>query len=48
MPTDKPRIIITVDEDLLAEIDDYWFANRFRSRAQAVVDLVKQALENQK
>lgn len=31
MPTEKPRYTITVDEDLLKQIDDFRFENRYSS-----------------
>ena len=48
MPTQKPRIIITVEKELLSEINEYWYNHRCMSRAQAVVDLVKAGLELEK
>ena len=51
MPTEKPRYCITVDEDMLKEIDDFRFNNRYNSRSQATLDLIRlglQALKEQK
>lgn len=36
MPTDRPRYTIVVDEELLKEIDDIRFENRYRSRSAAI------------
>lgn len=48
MPTEKPRFCITVDEELLKEIDDYRFENRYNSRSQATLDLIRLGLEHLK
>ena len=41
MPTEKPRYTITVDDNLLKEIDDFRFDNRYPSRAAATIDIIK-------
>lgn len=41
MPTTKPRYCITVDEDMLKQIDDFRFENRYASRSAATLDLIK-------
>jgi len=51
MPTEKPRYTITVDEDLLKQIDDFRFENRYSSRSSATLELIRlgiQKLENDK
>ena len=45
MATDKPRYSITVDEDLFKEIEDFRFANRFQTRNQATIELIRLGLE---
>ncbi len=45
MPTEKPRFCITVDDELMKQIDDYRFANRYNSRSQATLDLIRMGLE---
>lgn len=45
MPTEKPRFCITVDEDLLAQIDEHRFAKRYTSRSKATVNLIRLGLE---
>lgn len=45
MPTQKPRYCITVDEDMLKEIDDFRFENRYNSRSLATVELIRLGLE---
>jgi len=51
MPTEKPRYCITVDHEMLKEIDDFRFDNRYNSRSQATLELIRlglQALKEQK
>ena len=45
MPTEKPRFCITVDKNLLAQIDEHRFAKRYTSRSKATVDLIRLGLE---
>jgi len=45
MATDKPRYSITVDEELFKEIEDFRFANRFQTRNQATIELIRLGLE---
>ena len=45
MSTDKPRSSITFDEELFKRIEDYRFENRCKSRSQAVVELIRQSLD---
>jgi len=45
MPTQNPRYCITVDDDLLRQIDDYRFENRYNSRSAATVELIRLGLE---
>lgn len=50
MPTEKPRYTITLDEEMLKKIDDFRFENRFPSRTQATLELIRigiEALEEQ-
>jgi metal-responsive CopG/Arc/MetJ family transcriptional regulator len=44
MPTEKPKILITFDDDLLKRIDDYRFENRINSRSEAIRRLIEEAL----
>ena len=41
MPTEKPRYTIIVDHDLLKQIDDFRFENRFSSRSAATLELIR-------
>lgn len=45
MPTEKPRYCITVDDNMLKEIDDFRFNNRYNSRSQATLELIRLGLE---
>lgn len=45
MPTEKPRYTIIVDEELLKEIDDFRFENRYPSRSAATLDLIRLGME---
>lgn len=44
MATEKPRFCITVDDELLKEIDDFRFHNRFSSRSKATIELIRLGL----
>lgn len=48
VPTEKPRYSIAVDEELLKEIDDFRFENRYPSRSAATVELIRRGLESLK
>ena len=41
MPTKKPRYTIIVDDELLKQIDDFRFENRYPSRSAATLDLIR-------
>ena len=45
MPTKKPRILITVDDDLLERIFDYRYENRIPSRSETIRRLIEQSLK---
>ncbi len=40
MPSTKPKILLTLEEDLFERIEDFRFENRFQSRAEAVRALI--------
>ncbi|EOQ18627.1 hypothetical protein [Bacillus cereus] len=48
MATEKPRFTITVDEKLLKELDDFRFENRYSTRTQATIELIRLGLETLK
>lgn len=45
MPTEKPRYTVIVDEELLKEIDDFRFENRYPSRSAATLELIRLGIE---
>ena len=45
MPTEKPRFTVIVDEELVKEIDDFRFENRYPSRSAATIDLIRRGIE---
>ena len=45
MSTDKTRFSITVDDELFKRLEDYRFENRCPNRSQAVVELIRQSLD---
>lgn len=45
MPIEKPRFTVIVDEELLKEIDDFRFENRYPSRSAATIDLIRRGIE---
>lgn len=48
MATEKPRYSITVDDKLFEEIEDFRFSNRYQTRNQATIELIKLGLEKLK
>ena len=44
MPTEKPKILITMEEELLTHIDDFRFNNRINSRSEAIRQLIEAGL----
>ena len=45
MTTDKPRILLTIEKDLLERIDDFRFENRIHSRSEAIRRLIDESLK---
>ncbi len=45
MPTDKPRFSMTVDTETLELIDNFRYENRYPTRSEAIIALVKLGLE---
>lgn len=48
LPNAKPTITLTIDEELLNELEDYQFDNRIKNRSQAIDMLLRKALQIQK
>jgi metal-responsive CopG/Arc/MetJ family transcriptional regulator len=45
MPTDKPKIILVLDNDLLRRVADFRFENRIESKSEAIRRLLDEALK---
>ena len=45
MPSNKPKILLIVDDELLKQIDDYRYENRIPSRSGAIRRLLEIALK---
>ena len=45
MGSNKPRYSITVDDEMFKKIEDFRFDNRFQTRNQATVELIRLGLE---
>ena len=48
MPTEKPRFTITVTDEMLKEIDDFRYENRYPTRTRAVNELFRIGIETLK
>lgn len=46
MPTEKPRVIITLSDDLFKRIEDFRYDNRYPNRSEAVLALIEEGLKN--
>lgn len=42
MPTEKPRVTITMTADQLNRIDEYWHSNQMKNQTQAILSLIEQ------
>lgn len=45
MATNKPRYTVSVDTELFQKIEDFRFKNRFQTRSEATVELIRLGLE---
>ncbi len=45
MATDKPRYTVSVDKELFRKIEDFRFENRYQTRSEATVELIRLGLE---
>ena len=48
MATSKPRYTVSVNEDMFNEIENFRFENRFQTRSEATVELIRLGLEQLK
>ena len=44
MATDKPKVLLILDDDLLKRIDDYRYENRIPARNEAIRRLIDASL----
>lgn len=45
MATNRPRYTVSVDHDMFEKIEDFRFENRYQTRAEATVELIRLGLE---
>jgi hypothetical protein len=45
LATNKARFIITVEEDMAKEIQDYHYENRYKDRTKAILALLRMGLD---
>lgn len=45
MATDRARYTVSVDQGMFKEIEDFRFENRYQTRAEATVELIRLGLE---
>lgn len=45
MPTEKPRLTITVTDEERKQIEDYWHDHKMKNQTQAILSLVKIGLD---
>jgi metal-responsive CopG/Arc/MetJ family transcriptional regulator len=45
LPNAKPTITLTIDEELLKDLEDFQFDNRIKNRSQAIDTLLRKALK---
>ena len=45
MATDRPRYTVSVDAALFQKIEDFRFKNRYQTRSEATVELIRKGLE---
>ena len=48
MGTDKARYTVSVDQKMFQEIEDFRFENRYQTRAEATVELIRLGLQTAK
>ena len=45
MPTNKPKVLLILDKELLNRIDDYRYENRIPARNEAIRRLIDESLK---
>jgi len=46
MPTQKPQVLLTLDDELLEKIEDFRYSNRIPSRSEAIRRLIESGLDH--
>lgn len=46
MPTEKPRVTFTVNQETLSKIDSYRFSSKAKNQSQAIISLLEKALND--
>jgi len=46
MATQKIRYTVSVDKDLFEKIEDFRFENRYQTRSEATVELIRRGLKS--
>lgn len=45
MSTDRPRYTVSIDDELLKQIEDYQFEHRYKTRSSATVELIRLGIQ---
>lgn len=45
MSTDRARYTVSLDDDMFQKVEDFRFNNRYQTRSQATVELIRLGLE---
>ena len=45
MPTEKPKLLIVFEENMIERIDDYRYENRIPNRSEAIRRLIEDSLK---
>ena len=45
MPTEKPRLTFTLDQETLAQIEQYRFGHKMKNQSKAILSLIEKGLE---
>ena len=48
MPTEKPKLLIVFEENMIERIDDYRYENRIPNRSEAIRRLIEDSLKRYK
>lgn len=45
VPTEKPRVTITMTEEQLAQIEEYGFRNKIKNQTQAILSSIEKGID---